>query len=176
MRVHVGSQNAVKLNAVKDALASWPDLADADVHGIPADPAVSHHPMTLAETVQGAVNRAKAAQAGADIGIGLEGGFLELPRSRTGLQEVSVCAIADGADVFIGMSAGFEFPAAVLELMAEGTETNEAIRRAGFTEHPRLGSLDMGMAGVLSEGRFTRRMQIAQSVTIALVNRRTARH
>ncbi len=175
MRVHVGSENAVKVNAVKDALARWPEFASADVAGVPSGSAVSHHPRTLAETVEGATNRAKAAFPGSAMGVGIEGGLMELPGSKTGSQEVAVCALYDGNELFVGVSSGFEFPAAALELMAHGVETNEAIRRAGFTEHPRLGSVDLGMAGVLSEGRLTRRMQIAQSVTMALVNRRTAR-
>ncbi len=70
MKVCIGSLNQVKVKAVAD------QLEPLGITVISKDVAsqVSNQPFSDAETVLGATNRAKSAQAFAPIGIGLEAG------------------------------------------------------------------------------------------------------
>ncbi|MFQ5434085.1 MAG: inosine/xanthosine triphosphatase [Anaerolineae bacterium] len=74
MKIAVGSTNPVKVTAVRQVtLKKWPD---ADVTAVNVPSGVSEMPMSDAEAISGARNRALAAKAalGADLGVGLEGG------------------------------------------------------------------------------------------------------
>lgn len=74
MKVAVGSLNPVKVTAVTTILTRmWPD---AEIIAIDVPTGVSEMPMSDAETITGARNRARAARAqiDADFGVGLEGG------------------------------------------------------------------------------------------------------
>jgi len=74
MKIAVGSTNPVKATAVRQvALQKWPD---AEVTAVNVPSGVSEMPMSDAEAISGARNRALAAKTalGADLGIGLEGG------------------------------------------------------------------------------------------------------
>lgn len=175
MRVHVGSENVAKLAAAREALALWGELGASEVVGVPVESGVSGHPTSIAETVQGAVNRARAAFPGAQLSLGLEGGLVAVPGTKTGFLEVTVAAVHDGKETFVGMSAGFEFPATVAALIREGVEASDAVRRVGLSQHAKLGNTEGGVIGLLSKGRFSRREQARQAVVSALMNRDTAR-
>lgn len=77
---------------------------------------VSDQPKTLAETTQGARNRAQRAAAAAGgtstFGIGMESGLFE---SDGRLFDVCACAIFDGQEMHIGYSCAWELPPAVQE-------------------------------------------------------------
>ena len=77
MRVAVGSQNPVKIEAARLAFAAlWPK-EEWEVSGIAVESGVSAQPMSDEESIRGARNRAIAARDGfdADYGVGLEGGL-----------------------------------------------------------------------------------------------------
>lgn len=74
MLIAVGSTNPAKLSAVRQTVHRiWPDAA---VHGTAVPTGVSAMPMSDAECIEGARNRAIAARdmLGATLGVGLEGG------------------------------------------------------------------------------------------------------
>ena len=74
MKIAVGSTNPVKVTAVRTTITRvWPE---AEITAVSVPTGVSEMPMTDAETIAGARNRAIAAcdQINADFGIGLEGG------------------------------------------------------------------------------------------------------
>jgi len=74
MKIAVGSTNPVKVEAVRVMVARiWPDV---EVIPVSVPSGVSEMPMSDAEAIRGARNRALAAKAalGADLGVGLEGG------------------------------------------------------------------------------------------------------
>ena len=79
MKVAVGSTNGVKVKAVAAVIHRLD--ASAEVLGVEVDSGVSDQPLGDAETIAGAVRRARAAQqmADADLGVGLEGGVSERP-------------------------------------------------------------------------------------------------
>lgn len=76
MEIAIGTMNPVKIAAVKQAFTGFPEAVF-----LPAavSSGVSPQPFSDEETVKGAINRAKNAlyHAGADLGIGLEGGIHE---------------------------------------------------------------------------------------------------
>jgi len=168
----VGSKNPVKLDGVRDALARF--FTDFKVVSVDPETSVPPQPLSLRETVLGAVERAAYAVnnvSEADIGIGVEAGFVEMAVAATGYVDIQVCAIADREKrVSIGLSPGFEFPPVVLEkiLSGEAVESEEVMER--LTGVKRIGE-KMGAIGALTRGHVTRRQLVEQAVIMALVPR-----
>jgi inosine/xanthosine triphosphatase len=101
MKIAVGSTNPVKVTAVTTMISRvWPT---AQIVPISVPTGVSAMPMTDAETIEGARNRAEAAReaAGANLGIGLEGGVHPEPFGLV-LQGWVVIVDADGRATFGG--------------------------------------------------------------------------
>jgi len=75
IKVAVGSQNPIKIEAVKSAFEKV--FGECEVVGISVSSGVSDMPLSFEEMVKGAKNRAEKAveKLGADFGVGLEGGF-----------------------------------------------------------------------------------------------------
>ena len=74
MKIAIGSINPVKVAAVRQVAARvWPE---AEIYQMAVESGISSMPMSSAETLFGAENRARSAllRSGADLGIGLEGG------------------------------------------------------------------------------------------------------
>src|SRR4051812_41076829 len=76
--VAVGSKNPVKVGAVRAVLT--PFTPSVRVEGISVASTVADQPFGDDETIRGALARASAARdaIGADLGIGIEGGVVEL--------------------------------------------------------------------------------------------------
>ncbi|MEX0916733.1 MAG: inosine/xanthosine triphosphatase [Candidatus Spechtbacterales bacterium] len=170
MRVRVGTKNEAKLGAVTDALSLYEAFRDAIVEGIEVASGVSDQPKELAEIVQGAVSRAKAAFEGCEYSIGLESGLMGVPHTKSGYMDVAVCAIFDGKDVHLGLSSGFEPPKEVVRLVfEEGHNLGTASKIAGLTEKEELGKHE-GLIGILTKGRMDRKEQAKQAVITAMLH------
>jgi inosine/xanthosine triphosphatase len=77
MKVAVGSENPIKIEAVRLAFNTvWPSKK-CEILGVKVSSGVADQPMTNKESVKGATNRAKSAikALNADFGVGLEGGI-----------------------------------------------------------------------------------------------------
>lgn len=74
LKIYVGSQNPTKVESVKHA---FPDM---EVIGMEVESKVAAQPFSDEETLEGAINRARecASQSKVHIGIGLEGGVMEI--------------------------------------------------------------------------------------------------
>lgn len=111
-RVHVGSANEAKLEAVRSALA--PYAPHVEVSGLAVPSGVPEQPVGWDEIVQGARNRARAACASGpcDLGVGLEDGLVALPDAGGELRHLNVgcAAIANAERVRLGFSSGFFYP------------------------------------------------------------------
>lgn len=180
MQICVGSTNTIKVNAVKELIRDYPALAGADVVGLDVSSGVLEQPMSLEETVQGAVNRAKAAfqQAspptkegiGGGLSIGIEAGLVEVPQTKTGRMNVQVCAIYDGKDVYLGLSSGFELPYQVVEMATSRNMTiDQAAYQVGITDNPAIGKAE-GLISIFTAGRLKRLDLIKQAVQMALIH------
>lgn len=74
LKIYVGSQNPTKIESVKSV---FPEM---EVIGMEVESKVAAQPFSDEETLEGAINRARecASQNKAHIGIGLEGGVMEI--------------------------------------------------------------------------------------------------
>lgn len=168
MKVHVGSQNPVKIQAVAEAVAEYPLFKGAEVSGADVKVDLYGHPKNLEEVVRGAIGRAKDAFPGADYSFGLEGGLMVVPETKTGFMEVSACAIYDGERFHLGLSPGFEWPKKVNDLILAGLDGSQAFKEAGFTDHPKIGVAEGGIS-LLTKGRLDRKAYTKLSIQMALV-------
>ena len=163
-RIAVGSANAPKLEATRLVfLAIWPR---AHIFPFPVPSGVSDQPWGAEETMQGAINRAQAAQrgAGADIGVGLEGGVEEGPNGLLFLSGWSALALADGR-VSVGGGARTLLPPALAESLRAGVELGPAIDAWLQREGVRHAE---GTVGVLTGGHLSRAESFANLLRHAL--------
>lgn len=168
----MGSKNKTKISAVRDAVKLYPNIfQDAEVVGVDVRVEVFGHPKSIEETVQGAIERAKQSFIECKFSFGLEGGLMEVPFSETGYMEVGACAIFDGKNIYLGLSPAFEWPKEVTRLILEGkADASQAFKQLGFTEHEKLGAVDGGIIGALTDGKVTREDFTKYSIIMALVS------
>jgi inosine/xanthosine triphosphatase len=171
MKVHVGSTNKSKIDAVAEILKEYPHLADAEVIGVQAESNVGNQPLTLDDTVRGATNRAKASFHDCELSIGIESGLMVVPGSKSGYMDVCVCAIYDGDQFHIGLSSAWEFPDQRItrSIVEEGLDMAEAVNRAGLTTNPSIGSHE-GAIGILTKGRVDRKAYTKEALRMALIH------
>lgn len=170
MKINVASKNPVKVDAVREALQLYPNLKDYEVFGIETNSGVSEQPKSLEETVQGAINRAKAVFNGCVYSLGIESGLMLVPQTKTGSMEFSACAIYDGINHHLGLSCAFELPVEVTRMIYEkGVDVNEAVYRLGLTTNKKVGSSE-GSIGMLTGGRISRKDYTKQAIQMALIH------
>src|SRR3989344_2432928 len=87
MRIIVGTTNSAKVAAVQEILKEYPHLADARVSSVKTESGVADQPKSLGETVDGAINRARAAFQDCDFSVGIESGLMEVPKTKSGYME-----------------------------------------------------------------------------------------
>lgn len=170
MRIHVGSTNPNKVGAAQDVFATYDTFAGAEIVGVDVESGVAEQPTSLAESIRGATNRAKAAFVDADFGIGLEAGMMETPGA--GPMNIQICAIFDGTTVHYGFSSAYCLPERVATLMRDESKTMDEAVHALFANHAEHSSKEMGLIGVLSGGRITRRELCRQAVAVAMIHLR----
>lgn len=170
MNINVASKNPVKVEAVKEVLVGYSDLANYKVIGIETNPGVSEQPKSLEETIQGAINRAKFVFNDCIYSFGIESGLMTVPQTKTGNMDFCACAIYDGKNCHLGLSCAFEFPTKVTQMIHEqGIDANEAFYRCGLTQHRKIGSSE-GAIGMLTKGRMSRKDYTKQAVQMALIH------
>lgn len=164
VQVVLGSTNAGKLQACTACFRRWTQLPGSyHVKGVHVPSGVSDMPEGLAETMQGAKNRAKSALVatkGTGLGVGLESGVLELDGLT---MDFCACAVFDGVRYYVGFSSGFPLPPAVAQNMAKGY--NVAFAALGIPPDEK----GDGVLGHMSNGLCTRPDQMAQCLDMALL-------
>lgn len=172
MKIGVGSKNKTKIAAVQDAVALYPAIfANSQVVGVDVKIEEFGHPQSIAETISGAVERAKQAFVGCDYGFGLEGGLIAVPQTVSGHMETGACAIYDGTSVYLGLAPSFEWPKGVTEMiLRKEADASQAFKKLGFTHHEKLGAMDGGIIGMLTNGRLPREDFSKFSIMMALIH------
>jgi inosine/xanthosine triphosphatase len=163
MLIAVGSTNPVKVNATRDAFGRlW---EDADVRGVAVDTGVSAMPMSDAECVAGARNRAIAARErlDADFGVGLEGGVNLEPVGLMLLGWV-VVRHRDGREG-VACTAKIPLPAAIAARITAGEELGPLMDAITGRDNIRQKG---GASGVLSNGLVRRQDKFSMAVAYAL--------
>lgn len=159
MKIIVGSKNAAKISAVqKGAGAYW---SNVEISGEDVESGVPAQPIGMDETMQGALNRARSAQAlGADLGVGLEGGVMQV-----GGQWVmfGFVAITDGEREVSVPTAGTPLPHAWGEAMKNGGELRPYVLAAGLPY-----DYTKGVVGLLTNDVVSRDDGFASAIKTAL--------
>jgi inosine/xanthosine triphosphatase len=169
MKINVGTHNPLKVRATRNVLEQI--YTSVDVEGIEVDSGVRDQPIGLDETIEGAVNRARNAFMDVDLSVGIESGLLKTPHSLTGYLDLQWCAIYDGERVTLGVSAGFEYPPAVMEKVLQGHEVGEVMDQVTGVE--KLGQ-KTGAVSYLSRGLLDRTGNTEQCVLMAMIPRMNA--
>lgn len=128
MQIKVGSTNEAKVKAVMAGVrAYWPT---AQIDGASVQSGVPDQPIGLEQTMQGALNRARAAKAtGADLGVGLEGGVMKMHNQWV---MFSVVAITDGEREYAVPATGTPLPRAWGQVMLAGGELRPHVIASGL--------------------------------------------
>ncbi len=162
--IAVGSRNQPKLEAARLVfLPIWPR---AEIIAAPVPSGVSDQPWGDEEAARGAVNRARAAlaAAGADIGVGLEGGVEEGPGGLLYLSGWGAVATRDGR---LGVGGGGRtlLPPELAEMLRSGVELGPAIDAWLHRQGVRHAE---GTVGVLTGGYLVRAASFANLLLHAL--------
>lgn len=170
MKIKIASRNPVKVEALKEILADYPHLKDAEIDAVDAVSGVSDQPKSLKETVEGAINRSRNVYGDCDYGFGIESGLMEVPGTKSGYMDVCVCAIFDGSECHLGLSSAWEAPKQVSDYMIKGgLDMSEAAHKAGLTRNPKIGSAE-GLVGIMTKGRLTRKEYTKEAIRTALIH------
>lgn len=170
MKINVASGNLVKVEAVRETIPAYHLLRRAEVVPRQVNSGVREQPISLNETVQGAMNRARSTFDECDYSFGIESGFMDVPHTKTGSMNITVCAIYDGTKYHLGISSAFECPKKVAELVNHaGIDVDEAVFKAGLSGNRKIGSSE-GIIGVLTKGRLNRKDYTKQAIVMALLH------
>ncbi len=171
MKINVGSRNRAKVAAVAEIVREYPHLSAADVAGVDAPSEVSRQPLSLEETIRGAMTRARNSFRDCDYAVGIESGLMAVPFTKSGYMDICAAAIYDGREFHLGLSSAWEFPdRAIFEsMLRDKIDMSEAINRAGLTENPAVGSAE-GAIGILTKGRIDRKEYSKQALRMALIH------
>jgi len=165
-RIRVGSTQAPKLQAVRDAFAAYVD--EIEVEGVAVESGVPDQPVGFAEIARGARNRAEAARRSGpcDLGAGIEDGLVVLPEMAGTIVNVGCAWLTDGERESFGLSSGFGYPPACGEPAIAGREPIgelfDALWReqvdpgAGAASGPGLGNIGRLSGGVLTRAEYGR--------------------
>ena len=176
MLVIVGSENPVKIKAVKNVLKSFFGRK-LRVKGVKVDLNLPKQPIGLEETIKGAIKRAKFAldfEKNVDYGIGIEAGLIKVPYTISGYMDQQITAILDRSlCLTIGASSMFELPKSIIEnIIKKNSEMEEVIEE--FFGVKNIGK-KQGAIGYFSYGKINRLKLTEQSVIMALIPRMNKR-
>jgi inosine/xanthosine triphosphatase len=162
MLIAVGSLSKVKYNATLGAVQRLE--VKCDVRPVNIGSGVENQPLGI-ESLVGARNRAKGAQetADADLGVGLEGGLLELLGSH---YIGAVCCVVNrrGEE---GMSTTplWLAPGGLVKKLESGIELGDVMDEVTNSEGTKY---SLGAVGILTGGKLTRTHAYEDAVVLAL--------
>lgn len=170
MKVGVGTNNPVKLKAVKNVFSIF--YPNVQVLMISVESGVSRQPFGDYEIVKGAINRAKLVlkNSDCDFGVGIESGLVEIPMldGKYGLRQW--CAIIDrDGRITLGAGGIFEAPSNIVERVFNfGEEVGEATDKIFGVEESKRKE---GLIGFLTRNVMDRTKLTEHAVMLALVPR-----
>jgi len=174
--IKVGTNNSIKVDAVRDALTDYTELQKAEIFGVNVLSGVSEQPKTRQETAAGALNRAVGAQKdGADLGIGIESGLMLSPLDSIGVVakwlNFTAAVIYDGHNFHYGQSTAFPLSPRVADcIINHGMDLDQAAYACNYVDVPNIGKVRGGFLGVLTKGRISRKTYSKQALMMALIS------
>jgi len=167
MKVVVGSNNPVKLEATKEAFARFYPSQDFDFATFSAPSGVSDQPMGHQETKQGAENRAEACRGQhpeANFWVGLEGGLEKIDNEYWSF--ACMCVIGTGGGVGFGRTGSFLLPSRISELIDQGEELGTA---HDIVLNDTNSKQKSGLTGALTNEKITRKDSYVEALIFALI-------
>ncbi|MEO6444334.1 MAG: inosine/xanthosine triphosphatase [Gemmatimonadaceae bacterium] len=164
LRIAVGSTNPVKVRAVSEVVRQV--HPDAEVVGRNVPSGVPDQPWGDADTLQGAMARARGAREAldADIGVGIEGGVVEDAGGALRTCAWAAVSLRDGRE-FTGGSLAMPLPPRVAQLVRAGMELGHAMDQVSGGLDTKRGA---GAVGILTAGLIDRQRAYEIIVTYAL--------
>jgi inosine/xanthosine triphosphatase len=160
-RIIVASLNQNKINAVKEVFPSF------FVEGQACDSGVGEQPISLEETIKGAINRSKGAFGDCIYSVGIEDGISRVPETASGYMNFCCCAVFDGNRIYLGLGPAFEYPPeCTRKVVEDGITISEAF--IPLSGKPDIG-YDEGIIGWLTGGRINRMDYTKQAVEMARI-------
>lgn len=164
VRIAVGSLNPVKIAATEEALRNVYGNK-IEVTSVEVESAVPNQPWGNEESVRGALNRARAASemTDADLGVGFEGGLLEVAGQ---VFTCAWCAIVDrqGATGIAG-GENILLPPSVATDVRSGAELGPAMDELTGLHNTKQGG---GAIGNLTGGLLTRQSAYEHLLLMAM--------
>ena len=168
MKVLVGSENPVKIEAAKEVFSKY--FGQISVTGVKVSSKVSTQPVDE-EIFEGAKNRAlelkklkEEQNLQVDFFVGIEGGVKKLYSKWFALGVG--CVIDNQAKIGYGLSPSFELPESIVEQLLSGSELGEVMEKISGKDNIRQRE---GAIGFLSKGMMDRKALYVDSLTAALV-------
>lgn len=169
LRVAVGTQNPVKVQAVRDAISEvWPT---ADCFGCRVESGVSAQPRSEDEAIKGATNRATASceRFDADLGIGLEGYTVDTSHGMFLSAWIAIVRQDDlslpSVPVGLGSSGRLLVPEVLAERIRNGDELGPLMDQVTSQQHTKQ---KQGAVGILTNGLIDRQEALRIGVLCAL--------
>lgn len=128
LNIALGSTSDDKKSILKNALEGL--KIDSDIKGHEVESGITDQPLDEETTILGAKNRALAAlefESEAEIGIGLEGGLVEIENKGYFMVCASVVIDKDGHD-YLGLSGKLQLPKEASQKIKRGEQFGQAIR------------------------------------------------
>ena len=151
MKIAVGSRNPVKIAAARNVLLKI--YPGAEIISVEVDSKVSSHPLTDAEAIAGARERAQQARkiTGSDLGVGLEGSTVDIDGKH---MTAGWAAVFDGTRFHIGGGGHLLLPPAVdRKIRRENKELGTAMDELTGEINTKQ---KMGAIGILTKGLSSR--------------------
>lgn len=166
LKLVVASHNPVKLQCVREGFARMFPGQSMRVVPVGVPSGVSRQPVSDAETLQGALNRAqlaRQAEPDGDYWFGIEGGVEELDG---GLAAFAWVVVLSSGQCGQARSAAFFLPPRVAELVRQGVELGEADDIVFGRENSKQAN---GAVGLLTGDLIDRAAYYEHAVLLALI-------
>lgn len=161
----VASTNPVKIQAALDGFRRMFPADEFEARGVSVPSGVTDQPMTDAETLQGALNRAANARRAApdgDYWVGIEGGV----EDGAALQAFAWIVVLNGEQVGKSRTATFDLPDEVAALVRQGIELGHADDQVFGRANSKQQN---GSVGLLTGDVIDRTAYYTQAVILALI-------
>ncbi|MBI3577320.1 inosine/xanthosine triphosphatase [Candidatus Gottesmanbacteria bacterium] len=165
MIIAVGSKNPVKIEAVRLAFAKvWPQKK-WKIQGVEVSSGVSKQPMSDAESIRGARNRAQAAikKLAADFGVGIEGGLEKIEGKWFDCGWAVVIDTNDNEGV--GATLRMETPPTMMHHVRQGKELGEV---SDLLFNRKNSKQAEGQFGLMTDNAVTRTSGYVDGIIAAL--------
>lgn len=161
MKVVIGSTNPIKIEAVRVVFSLM--MKNPRIEGREVVSGVASQPMSQAETIQGAKNRAAAAVLYGDYGVGLEGGVCDV--GGTLFECAWAVVVTKSGEMGMGGGLYFELPGKIAARIRAGEELGQIMQELMRYDVKR----SEGAIGVLTKGALTRQRAYEQIMKSAMV-------